>query len=420
MPMVILVTEERTHDVVVFGATGFTGRRVASYLAEHAKSGARIALAGRSMAKLRRVRDELGAGARDWPLLVAEAGDPPSLADMARSTRVLATTVGPYRRHGLPVVAACAESGTDYVDLSGEVLFMRESIDRYDGAAKASGARIVHACGFDSVPSDLGVLLLHEAASRDGAGGLVDTTLVVTAVRGGVSGGTWESAKAQVDESRASRRARQLIADPYALSPDRSAEPELGPQRSQRVVRRDADLRVWTAPFVMAGTNSRVVRRSNALQEWAYGRRFRYGEVMGFGPRAGGLAKAAAVTGMLWAGAAALSLRPSRVVLDRILPDAGKGPGARSLRDGFFRMELHAWTASGARYVAHVAARGDPGYAATARMLGESALCLAFDRVRLPDRSGVLTPATAMGAPLVIRLRDAGMVLSASPLTARG
>src|SRR5579863_5716239 len=222
---------DRELDVVVFGATGFVGRLVAGYLAGHAPAGVRVGLAGRSERRLAEVRAGLGAAASAWPLLVADSADPVSLAALARAAQVVVTTVGPYRARGLALVQACAGAGTDYADLTGEVLFIRDSIDRCHEAAAGSGARIVHCCGFDSVPSDLGVLLLHHAARADGAGDLLDTTLVVRAMRGGLSGGTLASMIGQLDEVRGSAERRQLVSDPYALSPDRAAEPGLGDER---------------------------------------------------------------------------------------------------------------------------------------------------------------------------------------------
>ena len=290
---------DRELDVVVFGATGFAGRLVAGYLAGHAPGGVRIGLAGRSERRLAGVRAQLGAAASAWPLLVADSADPVSVAALARAARVVVTTVGPYRAHGLALVQACAEAGTDYADLTGEVLFIRDSIDRCHDVAAQAGARIVHCCGFDSVPSDLGVLGLHEAARADDAGDLQDTTLVVTALRGGVSGGTLASMMGQQAEVRASAQRRRVAGDPYALSPDRAAEPDLGDERDLDWVRYDGGLRIWTGPFAMAGINTRVVRRSTALQGWAYGRRFRYREVTGFGAGPAAPLRAAAVSAAL-------------------------------------------------------------------------------------------------------------------------
>jgi short subunit dehydrogenase-like uncharacterized protein len=427
----------RELDVALFGATGFAGRLVAAYLAGHAPPGTRIGLAGRSEARLAEVRAGLGSAASDWPLLIADSADPASLTALARSARVVATTVGPYRHHGLPLVEACATAGTDYADLSGEVLFERESIDRYHDLAAGTGARIVHSCGVDSIPSDLGVQVLHEAArggdaegagdagragdsgdSGPDAGQLEDTTLVVTGFKGGFSGGTLASIMGQLDEVRAHPDLRRAAGDPYALSPDRAAEPKLGRERDLSRVRFDPDLGIWVGPFLMAGINTRVVRRSNALQDWAYGRRFRYREVTGFGSGRTAPVRAATVTTALGALGAGLAFPWSRSLLvGRVLPAAGAGPSEKTRRNGYFRMKIHGRTSAGNRYVARVEGQGDPGYQATALMFGESALCLALDRDRLPGRAGVLTPATAMGPALAGRLRSAGLTLTAQRQT---
>ena len=398
----------RELDLILLGATGFVGRLTAGYLAEHAPACVRIGLAGRSAKRLAAVRDGLGAAAQTWPLLAADSTDPDGAQSLARMAGVIATTVGPYRRLGLPLARACAEAGTDYADLTGEVLFIRDTMGSCQQAAARTGARIVHSCGFDSVPSDLGVLLSHDAAALDGAGDLEDTTLVLTAMSGGVSGGTLASALGQIDDMRASAGNRRIVKDPYALSPDRDAEPDLGDERELTGIRYDPGLHLWTGPFIMAGFNTRIVRRSNALQAWVYGRRFRYREVTGFGTGPGAPVRAVAMTATFTALMAAMALRPSRALLRPVLPKPGEGPAERARRAGFFRLQVHARTAAGARYLTRVEAPGDPGYAATAVMLGETALCLALDRDRLPDRAGVLTPATAMGAVLTERLRAAG------------
>jgi short subunit dehydrogenase-like uncharacterized protein len=404
-------------DVVVFGATGFVGRLTAERLARSAPDGARIGLAGRSLPKLMAVRDGLGPAAADWPLLEADSTDPASLDALVAATKVVATTVGPYSKYGMPLLEACARTGTHYCDLTGEVLFVREAADRFHETAEASGARVVTACGFDSIPSDLGVLLLHEQAEADGAGDLEDTTLVVEGLRGGLSGGTLDSIRTLVDTVTRDSAKRRLVLDPYALSPDRTAEPDLG-ERESIGVRRDRELGgIWTAPFVMANYNTRIVRRSNALQGWAYGRGFRYNEVMSTGrsPFAPVLAGATAM-GIAGFGIG-MALPPTRFVLDRVLPAPGEGPSEKTRENGYFRVRVHTRTSTGARYDSVIAAKGDPGYAATAVMLAESALCLALDGDRLPDAAGVLTPATAMGAALVDRLRAAGFELTVAPVS---
>jgi short subunit dehydrogenase-like uncharacterized protein len=417
---------DRDLDIVVFGATGFAGRLVARYLADHGPSGVRIGLAGRSQERLEGVRATLGTAAASWPLLVAESTDPASLAALANLSRVVATTVGPYGRYGLPLVEACAAAGTHYADLTGEVLFMHDSIERYHDLAASTGARIVHACGFDSIPSDLGVLLLHEAlaggehpsgAARASRPELEDTTLVVTAMKGAPSGGTLATLELMLDEARRSRQRRRIMADPYALSPDRAAEPRLGSERDLSGIEHDSELGMWLGPFAMAAANTRVVRRSNALRGWAYGRRFRYREVSGFGQGLAAPVKAGVTSAGLLALVTGLGFGPSRALLHLVLPAPGEGPGEDSRRKGYFRMQVHTRTSTGARYRCTIAAEGDPGYAATAVMLGESALCLALDRDRLPDRAGVLTPATAMGTVLADRLRAAGQTLAVEQIS---
>ena len=286
---------------------------------------------------------------------------------------------------------------------------MRETMERFDAPAKASGARIVHSCGFDSIPSDIGVLVLHEAA-----GELTDTTLVVRRVRGGVSGGTLASLKGTADDVKRDRSLAGVLADPYALSPDRDAEPELGNEADLRGAEYSEELGVWLGPFVMASVNTRVVRRSNALQGWAYGRRFRYREVMAFGSGVMGRAKALGVGGGMAALVAGLALPPSRFVLDHMLPAPGAGPKEDVVRRGFFVIEIHARTPSDERWVCHVEAQGDPGYGATSVMLGESALALGLDSDKLPDRAGVLTPATGLGLTVAERLRAAGQTFAAT------
>jgi short subunit dehydrogenase-like uncharacterized protein len=408
--------DERSLDVVVYGATGFAGRLVARHLVAGAPPNARIALAGRSEERLTALRDCLGEGASAWPVIVADAADPTALDRLARRTRVVATTVGPYEKYGLPLVQACARAGTDYADLTGEVLFVRRTLDTVDAVAQGTGARIVHSCGFDSVPSDLGVLLLHEQATADGEGELEDTTLVVTQLRGGVGGGSIDSARSTVTAVVADRSRLSVLTDPYALSPDRASEPEAGAVSDRVGIRRDHVRDRWLGPFVMAPYNTRVVRLSNALQAWAYGRRFRYREYSSYGSGALAPVRAAAMGLGLAGFAVGLALPPTRAVLDRVLPRPGEGPDSATLERGRFRMEIDTRTSTGARYRAVVAANGDPGYTATAVMLGESALCLAFDRDRLPARRGVLTPATAMGDVLVDRLRAAGFTMTVARL----
>ena len=406
---------DRDIDITVYGATGFVGALVARHLARSAPEGTRIALAGRNEEKLTALREELGERARDWPLFVADAADRPALEKLAGAAHVVITTVGPYAKYGRELVGACARAGTDYVDLCGEAIFVRETIDAHHETAASNGARIVHACGFDSIPSDVNVHLLHEKVRDDGSGELTDTTAVLTAVSGGVSGGTIDSVRQQVDLMKKDRRARRLLADPYTLSPDRASEPEPGRQSDLLVARASkagTPLRGVLAPFPMAPFNTRIVRRSAALRDHAYGTRFRYREAMRLGPPLLSPLVAAAVSVVMGGLVTGLALRPTRPLLDKLLPDPGEGPDARTREKGHFTLDTFAVTTTGARYAARFRAQGDPGYNATAVMLGESALALVLDRDALPEGDGgVLTPATALGDALVRRLRGTGMTI---------
>jgi len=397
---------DRDFDVVLFGATGFSGRLVARHLSDYGGT-ARIALSGRSKNSLLAVREELGV---EWPVILADSADPGSLKAMAELTKVVATSVGPYSVYGLPLVMACAAAGTSYADLNGELSFFRASADAAHAEAVGSGARIVHSAGFESIPSDLGVLLLHEQAALDGEGTLEETTAVVVSLRAGMSGGSADSLRAEVDLVHADPSLKQLLADPYALSPDRSSEPYVGPEADSLAPMRDVLTGRWVAPFVTGPYNSRVVRRSNALLDYAYGRGLRYREVMGVGGGPAAPVLAGAVAGGVVALEAALNRKPTRALLDRVLPKPGTGPSDKTRESGHFRIEIHTRTSTGARYVATIAAQGDPGYTATTIMFGQSALCLAEDD--LTSKGGVLTPAVAMGTRLADRLRSHGMTFS--------
>ena len=413
---------QREFDVVLFGATGFVGVLIAEYLAAHAPAGTRIALAGRNEAKLEKTRAALPSTAADWPLIVADGDSPESLDAMAARTRVVATTVGPYLKYGEALLSAVANAGTDYVDLTGEVPFVRYSIDKYSELAAHTGARLVHACGYDSIPSELGVWALHRQVEADDAGTLGETTMVVDKFRGGLSGGTIDSMRVVTGLAR-DKEQRKVLTHPNALTSGPGDMPEFkrGQEPSDTPIGKAADvdpsLRGGIAPFLMANYNTRIVRRSNFILDGAYGPGFRYAEAMRVGGNAvtsriaaGGVA---AGLGLLFGG---LAMKPTRAVLDRVLPKPGDGPSEEARNKGFFVHKTFTTTSTGRRYVAHVEAQGDPGYKATAMMFAEAALALALDREKLPDRHGVLTPASAMGDVLTERLRAAGMRIEAERL----
>ena len=413
---------EREFDIAVYGASGFSGKLTAEHLARSG-SKARIALAGRSSERLRAVRDALGPTAQDWDLIVADASQPSTLDALASRTQVVLTTVGPYTRYGLPLVAACAKAGTDYADLTGELMFVRNSIDQYHKQAADTGARLVYSCGFDSIPSDLSVYQLYRRAVEDGTGELCDTDLVLRAFSQlGVSGGSLGTYLEGMRGASSDPEAHRLVKDPYTLSPDRGSEPELGPQ-PDFPRRRGRDLApeltgFWTGAFVQGPYNTRIVRRSNALQDWAYGRRFRYSEAMSLGKSFAAPVAAVVATGAISAGIRLGNRYASRLpqrLAERIPPKSGIGPRQKTLQRGHYRFETYTTTTTGARYVATFAQDVD-AYQGTAVMLAESGLALALDRDQLSELRGVLTPAAAMGDALLARLPGAGVSLGTARL----
>lgn len=419
---------DRDYEVVLWGATGFTGRLVADYLADrYGASDLDWAIAGRDEERLAAVREELAAeyGASDvdgddpgndlasLDLLTGDAFDRGSLDAIAERTAVVCTTVGPYARYGSDLVAACVEHGTNYCDLSGEVHWMRRTIDEHHERARETGARIVHGCGFDSVPSDIGTLSLQTHADEE-FGTPCDEVRARVSIRGGAfSGGTIASMVDLYREADDHPEVRRVLADPRALDPpeSRSAPAE----RPQRGVGYDRDADTWTAPFVMARINGPVVRRSNALLGYPWGHTFRYDEALGTGDGVDGLARAGAFAAGQGLLAGALAIGPLREALDRyVLPDPGEGPDEATIAGSSFEVRLRGTGASeeypgGFAVEATVRGDRDPGYGATCRMLGESAVCLARGEVESPHDGGVLTPASGIGLPLVDRLEGTGV-----------
>jgi short subunit dehydrogenase-like uncharacterized protein len=411
-------SSNRDYDIVLFGATGFTGKLVAEYLAQHAPKGVRWAIAGRNKEKLEAVKRELvaiDAALGELSILVADGHDEASLDALVPKTRVICTTVGPFGKHGRKLAASCARHGTHYCDITGEVPFVRASIDENHAKAIETGARIVHCCGFDSIPSDLGVHILWDHARKE-SGSLSWTKGFVGEMKGAASGGTAATMLAIVEEATRDRDVRRLLGNPHALDPEvprgRTRDPFEADVTS---VAFDEDIGRWTAPFVMASVNTRIVRRSNALLR--YGEAFRYREAMSLPKGPKGLVAASAVTAGMAGFAVCAALPPTRALLARfVLPKPGEGPSREARDAGHFTLRFVAEgkNESGATFRATATVKGtsDPGYGETAKMLGQSALCLAQDGERLDARFGVLTPASAMGMTLVERLRRAGMTFS--------
>jgi short subunit dehydrogenase-like uncharacterized protein len=399
----------REYDVIVWGATGFTGRLVAEYLVETygVDKDLKWAIAGRSADKLASLAAEISPS-QELPQLLADVGDPDSIHQLAQKTRVVCTTVGPYALYGSVMVEACVKYGTHCCDLTGETPWMRKMIDQYQIEAERSGAKIVHTCGFDSIPSDMGVFFLQQRMSEMYAVQASEVKYRVVSSAGGVSGGTVASMMNMMEEAKTDKSIFETLQDPYALNP--LNQPRGLDGNDQMGVVYDADFVQWTGPFMMAGINTRVVRRSNALMNYAYGREFRYSEAILTGSGASGYIRALLVslgtglTGLLAA------LGPTRALLKKVLPVPGEGPSEQVRKQGHFNIELLGKHPSDELKQLRVSVTGDqdPGYGATSKMLAESAVCLAVDNLTVGG--GFLTPASAMGVELVKRLQQkAGM-----------
>ena len=376
----------REFEVVVFGATGFTGRLVAEYIAaQHAD--VKWAMAGRSQSKLEEVRDLMGAP-KDTPLIVADSDDAASLSALAARTKAVITTVGPYQLYGEPLVAACVAAGTDYVDLCGEPAWMVDIIDRYDAPAKESGARIVLSCGFDSIPFDLGVYHLQQHAIKATGHPINRVKGRVRKMQGTFSGGTAASFMESMKRAAKEPHVMEWLRDPFALTPGFTGAKQ--PHGMKPV--HDEDLGSWSAPFIMASINTKNIHRSNALLGHQYGEDFVYDEMMLTGPGEKGEAMANAVA--------------SGDTFGKNPPKPGEGPSKEERENGFYDVMFTGVDASGNRHTVGVTGDKDPGYGSTSKMLAEAGLCLAQDISRDETPGGVYTPAPAMGAKLIKRLTD--------------
>ena len=396
----------REFDIVLWGASGFTGKLVAEYLVRNyvgGDTGLRLALAGRNEEKVRAVAAEVGAP--DLPVLVGDSFDGASLDALASKAEVVITTVGPYAKYGAEMVAACVRNGTDYCDLTGESHFIRSMIDAHQEEAEKTGARIVCSCGFDSIPSDLGTLMMQEAFKERHGRYASQVKLAAGKMSGGPSGGTIASMTNMVDEVKANPSVRKVLGDPYALNPKGVRGPDKGDQNG---VRYDKDFGTWTGPFLMAGINTRVVRRSHALLGSPWGDDFRYSEVMSTGTGPKGWARAASFAGGIGALLAGLAFDPTRRLIEKRLPSPGEGPSQEARDNGFFTLRLVA-LGDGKVVRGLVADQRDPGYSSTAVMLAESALCLVLEGAELDAPGGIRTPASTMGMRLVDRLGAAGL-----------
>lgn len=389
-------------EVIVYGATGFTGRLVAEYLQRAYGVGGEVrwALAGRDREKLKALSIEIGAP-MNLPLIEAKTTDSGALDALAHRARVIITTVGPYQRYGEPLLAACARNGTDYVDLCGEPNWMAAMIGRYEKTAQESGARITFSCGFDSIPFDCGVWFLQQEAKRRFGVPATHVRGRMRKMKGGFSGGTMASMLATFDAAKRDPSIATAMTDPFALSPR-----QLAAQPDGDVVVHDEDIPSWSAPFVMAAINTKNVHRTNALRDYPYGREFTYSEMMMTGPGRKGEQRARAAMGQSNLQRNLLSFAPTRALLRQFaLPKPGQGPSKEERETGMFDVLFVGDAGDGRTLRTSVTGDKDPGYGSTSKMITEAALCLSAT-TRQTTPGGIWTPAAAMGDALIARLQE--------------
>ncbi|CAI8309332.1 MAG: Putative trans-acting enoyl reductase [Cryomorphaceae bacterium] len=400
------MNQSREFDIIVWGASGFTGRLVALYLFDKygANGDLKWAIGGRNLKKLEKVRDEIAN--KNVPLVIADSNDKVSLFNMVNRTKVICTTVGPYAKYGSNLVEACVKSHIHYCDLAGEVQWMYKMINSYHDEAKINGSKIVHACGFDSIPSDMGVYFIQkEVKSRTGVVAQ-KIKMRVAAISGGISGGTYASLSRVLEDAQKDKMVYKVLTNPYALNP---IDEQFGEDSSDlKNVIFDKASQSWIGPFIMASINTKIVRRSNFLSNYAYGKSFRYDESTIFGKGFFGRVKGILSTipiGLIMSAKHGSLLKKG---LDVIFPIPGEGPTKKKMEKGFYNLRFYITLEDGSNAFAKVTGDMDPGYGSSSKMLAESAVCLAKDK--LSDTSGVLTPSLAMGDSLLKRLeKNAGL-----------
>ena len=398
---------DKKFDVIVYGATSFVGQIICQYMLDQygAEGDLKWAIAGRSSGKLNSVKQQLGGAAASLEMLTADAADDNALRELCAQGKVILSTVGPYAYYGEPLVKVCAETGTDYVDLTGEVQWIREMLERHEATARKNGARIVHCCGFDSIPSDLGVHFVQSQAKSKFGKPCQRVKFRVKAAKGGMSGGTVASLMNVATEATKNPALRKVLADPYALcldGPKNSAK-----QPDVKSATYDKDFDVWLAPFVMAAINTRIVHRSNMLSGNGYGDNFEYDEAMITGKGAKGWTAAQGMTVGMGGFLVAVAIKPTRWLLEKfVLPAPGEGPSPEEQRNGFYDIRFYGETEGGQIIRAKVTGDRDPGYGSTAKMISEAAVCLAKDVNADEKAGGFWTPATIFGDQLIARLQE--------------
>lgn len=407
--------KKKEYDLIVFGASSFVGEILTRYLAQTYGLDGELkwAIAGRSERKLQHVRGTLapvlGGDAKNVEILLADASDEAALQQLTEQTKVIVSTVGPYALYGETLVKVCAENGTDYCDLTGEAQWIKRMLEKYEAKAQQSGARIVHCCGFDSVPSDMGVYFLQQQAEQEFGSMAERIKMRVKAAKGGMSGGTIASIINLTKEALANPALRKELANPYSICPPGSGFSARQPNIKGAVM--DNDFKSWATPFIMAAINTRVVHRSNALRDKAYGEDFIYDEAMLTGKGLKGRMTAMAVVAGLAAFMAGAVVKPTRWLLENyVLPKPGEGPTAKQQEEGFYDIRFKGFLNDGRIIVTKVTGDRDPGYGSTAKVLGQAAVSLAQDfhtgKRKKGKKGGFWTPASIFDERYIQRLRD--------------
>lgn len=393
---------DNNFDIILFGATSFVGKIVCNYLVnEFTEPGLRWAMAARSEAKLAALKASLGDQAKDIPTLLADSSSEADMRGLCPRTALIISTVGPYALYGEPLVKACAESGTDYCDLTGEAHWIRRMLNKYEDAARQSGARIVNCCGFDSIPSDLGVKFLQDAAMDRYGEYCCKIKMRIKKTKGGASGGTIASGVNLAKEAARDKALRRELRDPYSLCPEGH-----GFSARQHTVdlEYDEDFQAWAGPFIMAAINTRVVLRSNALHQPPYHAEFRYDEGVLTGGGDKGKKRARNLSRGTKLGGIVMAIAPLREIALKFLPRPGEGPSPQEQREGFFDFRFIGETVSGKTISAKVVGDRDPGYGSTSKMLAQAGISLCKDVSHAQKGGGFWTPATVFDQRLFDRL----------------
>ena len=387
-------------DIIIWGATSFTGKLVVEYLFEKfASTKIKWAIAGRNKEKLENIRSKVAD--KNIPIFIADSFDEKSLSVIVKKSKVICSTVGPYSLYGSLLVELCVKHRTNYCDITGEAQWIRKIIDKFHEDAKKKKIKIVNSCGFDSIPSDMGVYFIQNQIKKAYKSYAKSIKMRVAGIRGGISGGTYGSMNNLLKEAYADKSVFKVLNNPYGLNPNDKMEGL--DKKDLRKIIFDNESNSWIYPFIMAGINTKIVRRSNALSNFQYGKEFTYEEATIAGKGISGFWKAVLALFPL----AMIGINPNsflKKIVNSFMPKPGEGPGIEKRKNGFYNLRFYITIDKKKKAFAKVIGDSDPGYGSTSKMLAESALSLAFDN--LPGNYGVITPSFAMGDKLLNRLKE--------------